>query len=77
MDSDSNSNKNNKYLGSEQYEHVEESSPSPIHITDAALNPTEHVAYGKTGARGLLSSPFIFGAAMLASMGGFSFGYDQ
>lgn len=75
MDSDSNKD---KYLsGGEHYEHVVEASPSPIHITDAALNPAEQVSYGPTGVRGLISSPFIFGAALLASMGGFSFGYDQ
>lgn len=76
MDSDSNKD---RYKGGEQYEHAEEASPSPIdiEISDAALNPTEQVAYGKPGVRGLISSPFIFGAALLASMGGFSFGYDQ
>lgn len=74
MDSDSNKD---KYTGGEQYEHTEDISGSPVHIADAALNPTEQVAYGKTGVRGLISSPYIFGAALLASMGGFSFGYDQ
>ena len=33
--------------------------------------------YGYSGARALLSSPYVFGAALLASMGGFSYGYDQ
>ncbi|KAI7584400.1 hypothetical protein KC346_g17968, partial [Hortaea werneckii] len=36
------------------------------------------VAYGPPGVRGLFSSgPFILCTAFLASMGGFSFGYDQ
>jgi MFS family permease len=35
------------------------------------------VAYGKNGLPGLISSPYVFGAAFLASLGGFSFGYDQ
>lgn len=35
------------------------------------------VSYGKNGIRGVVSSPYVFGAAVLASMGGFSFGYDQ
>lgn len=75
MDSDSNKD---KYVGGgEHFEHSGDRSPSPVHISDAALNPTEEVAYGPTGVRGLVSSPYIFGAAMLASMGGFSFGYDQ
>ncbi|OJJ37964.1 hypothetical protein ASPWEDRAFT_153987 [Aspergillus wentii DTO 134E9] len=29
------------------------------------------------GIKGLLNSPYVFGAALLASFGGFSFGYDQ
>lgn len=35
------------------------------------------VSYGKKGVPGLIGSPYVFGAACLASMGGFSFGYDQ
>jgi MFS family permease len=34
-------------------------------------------AYGPDGVRGLFSSGNVFGAAFLASLGGFSFGYDQ
>ncbi|EOO01193.1 putative high-affinity glucose protein [Phaeoacremonium minimum UCRPA7] len=37
----------------------------------------EDVAYGQDGLRGLLGSSYVFGAAFLASLGGFSFGYDQ
>lgn len=37
----------------------------------------EQVSYGPGGVRGLVSSPYILGAAFLASLGGFSFGYDQ
>lgn len=37
----------------------------------------DHVSYGSSGIKGLLSSPYVFGAALLASLGGFSFGYDQ
>ena len=37
----------------------------------------EEVSYGSKGIRGLASSPYVFGAAFLASLGGFSFGYDQ
>lgn len=44
---------------------------------DPCLNPAENVSYGRTGIRGVVASPYVFGAAMLASMGGFSFGYDQ
>ncbi|KAI1074744.1 general substrate transporter [Whalleya microplaca] len=35
------------------------------------------IAYGPQGVRGIAQSPYVFGAAFLASLGGFSFGYDQ
>lgn len=35
------------------------------------------VSYGRQGVMGLFDSWFVFGAALLASLGGFSFGYDQ
>lgn len=35
----------------------------------------EGVSYGYSGARAFLTSPYVFGAALLASMGGFSYGY--
>lgn len=41
------------------------------------LDLADHVSYGPSGLRGLVSSPYVFGAAFLASMGGASFGYDQ
>ncbi|GAT26304.1 high-affinity glucose transporter [Aspergillus luchuensis] len=34
-------------------------------------------SYGPDGVRGLFSSGYVLGAACLASLGGFSFGYDQ
>lgn len=37
----------------------------------------EDVAYGPDGLRGLIGSGYVLGAAGLASLGGFSFGYDQ
>ena len=39
--------------------------------------PIESVSYGPNDVRGLLSSPYVLSAAFLASLGGFSFGYDQ
>lgn len=47
--------------------------------TDEApvMHIAEHVSYGPNGLRGIFSSPYVFGAAFLASLGGFSFGYDQ
>ncbi|KAK7513312.1 general substrate transporter [Phyllosticta citriasiana] len=37
----------------------------------------EDVSYGPGGFHGLIGSPFVCGAAFFASLGGFSFGYDQ
>lgn len=37
----------------------------------------QNVSYGPSGMRGLFSSPYVTGAAVLASLGGYSFGYDQ
>lgn len=37
----------------------------------------EEVRYGKSGAKAFFSSPYVFGAALLASMGGFSYGYGR
>lgn len=44
-------------------------------VVDAIL--AENVSYGPGGIKGIVRSPYVFGAAFLASMGGFSFGYDQ
>lgn len=41
------------------------------------IHLAEHVSYGSTGLKGLFGSPYVFGAAFLASLGGASFGYDQ
>jgi len=35
------------------------------------------VSYGPGGIRGLISSAYVFGAAVIASLGGFSMGYDM
>lgn len=57
---------------SEHYEYLE-----TIHTADLPQNLAGDVAYGRDGFMGIIESPFVFGAAMLASLGGFSFGYDQ
>ena len=56
----------------------------PIHVENAYSTVSdqdpfnyEKLNYGNNGLSGILSSPYVFGAAFLASMGGFSFGYDQ
>lgn len=57
---------------SEHNEHLE-----TINTVDLPTNLADEVSYGKNGFMGIIESPFVFGAAMLASLGGFSFGYDQ
>lgn len=54
--------------------------PSVENVEDnvaISFNPSESIAYGRQGIAGLADSPYVFGAALLASLGGFSFGYDQ
>jgi hypothetical protein len=37
----------------------------------------EQIAYERNGIKGILNSPLVCGAALLASFGGFSFGYGK
>lgn len=37
----------------------------------------QSISYGSSGVKGLLGSKYVFGAAVLASLGGFSMGYDM
>lgn len=37
----------------------------------------QDISYGKDGISGIIGSGYVAGAAFLASLGGFSFGYDQ
>lgn len=50
-----------------------EAVKTPIPALDADVD----ISYGSTGIWGIIESPYVFIAALLASMGGFSFGYDQ
>lgn len=50
------------------------------HTTKTVETPelaTVDVTYDSSGIKGLLHSPFVCGAALLASFGGFSFGYGK
>ncbi|CZS75096.1 unnamed protein product [Fusarium graminearum] len=58
-------------LSFENVEHLATVEHAPVVL----LN--EDISYGRGGIRGVIESPYIFGVAFLASMGGFSFGYDQ
>lgn len=51
--------------------HVEEGI-KPIETAELPTTLAEHVAYGPGGIRGIVGSPYVFGAAFLASLGGFS-----
>ncbi|KAI0425101.1 general substrate transporter [Xylaria sp. FL1042] len=58
--------------------HVEDSSAPNFFDKVDAENPLgEDISYGSTGVRAIFESPYVSGAAALASLGGFSFGYDQ
>ena len=57
-----------------------ENIKSSEHENISPANPeawVDSVSYGPGGMRGLFSNVYVFGAAFLASLGGFSFGYDQ
>ncbi|KAJ3568679.1 hypothetical protein NPX13_g6337 [Xylaria arbuscula] len=55
--------------------HVEDPSLlNPLGEKDALEADLE---YGPTGIKAIFQSPYVSGAAALASLGGFSFGYDQ
>ncbi|KAI0905178.1 general substrate transporter [Ustulina deusta] len=59
-------------------EHVEVASPNILSDKIGAADSLgEDIAYGPPGIRGILHSPYVCSAAALASLGGFSFGYDQ
>jgi MFS family permease len=60
-----------------QSEHVEGSGPKALTELEVEDIFAENLAYGPDGVRGLIGNSYVFGAAFLASLGGFSFGYDQ
>jgi hypothetical protein len=58
-------------------EHAEFADISTVKTKDLPTRAAEDVAYGPNGVRGIIGSPYILFAAFVASLGGFSFGYDQ
>jgi MFS family permease len=50
---------------------------TPIETANLPTSLADDVSYGPEGIAGVIASPYVFGAALLASLGGFSFGYDQ
>jgi hypothetical protein len=63
--------KKESQVGAVAAEHDE--GPVGQTMTDVPLVLADDVAYGPDGIRGLLGSGYVFGAAFLASLGGFSF----
>lgn len=55
----------------ERPEHVELANKVDHHILE------EELKYSQGGLKGIAQSPYVFGAALLASLGGFSFGYGN
>ncbi|GAW26941.1 putative quinate transport protein [Rosellinia necatrix] len=47
------------------------------HAEELRRGESSEIEYGKGGLSSLVESPYVLGAAALASCGGFSFGYDQ
>ncbi|UPK91066.1 hypothetical protein LCI18_002001 [Fusarium solani-melongenae] len=63
----------------ETKESLSHSRPTESHIeeSDIAAQAGEIISYDDNGLAGIVRSPYVLGAAALASFGGFSFGYDQ
>lgn len=55
----------------------QERRPSHVEFGLSHDHMAAHVEYDNRGIAGVLRSPYVFGAAALASMGGFSFGYGE
>lgn len=54
-------------------------SNSPSHVEETVPVPQAEAAieYDSNGLSGIVRSPYVLGAATLASLGGFSFGYGK
>lgn len=59
-----------KEVTEQQQEHSEYGGHDKSHLA-------AHVTYDNEGIGGIIRSPYVFGAALLASFGGFSFGYGK
>ncbi|KAI7278862.1 hexose carrier protein [Hortaea werneckii] len=56
---------------------TKDGSIAPFPTAEFPDKLAEEVEYGAGGVKGLSENPYVFGSAFLASLGGFSFGYDQ
>lgn len=52
-------------------------SPSHVEETDPTPQAETAIEYDSNGLSGIVRSPYVLGAATLASLGGFSFGYGK
>ncbi|KAB8223291.1 general substrate transporter [Aspergillus novoparasiticus] len=58
-------------------EHDEDVIPGLHYQTVDPYADLDAISYGPNGVKGLFTSKYVFGAATLASLGGFSMGYDM
>ncbi|KAE8333612.1 general substrate transporter [Aspergillus sergii] len=58
-------------------EHDEDAIPGLHYQTVDPHADPDAISYGPNGVKGLFTSKYVFGAATLASLGGFSMGYDM
>ncbi|KAE8375037.1 general substrate transporter [Aspergillus bertholletiae] len=58
-------------------EHDEDAIPGLHYQTVDPHAESDAISYGPSGVKGLFFSKYVFGAATLASLGGFSMGYDM
>ncbi|KAI9759747.1 MAG: hypothetical protein M4579_002132 [Chaenotheca gracillima] len=78
MSSQTHSDKDNTHeLDSGQRQSSEKDADAMNAVGESLPESYEKLSYGSDGLKGIINSPFVFGAALLASLGGFSFGYDQ
>lgn len=71
--------KHNDGTAADTIEDLQQYQPELEQIKTAELPDrlAQNVSYGPPGLRGLFSSPYVTGAAVLASLGGYSFGYGK
>lgn len=55
----------------------DEHGPTHFSKDSGSEQDNEPIIYGVNGHSSWAKSPFVFGAALLASMGGFSYGYGK
>lgn len=67
--------KNNTKSSDEQHGEIYHQEDTDGTLRRSSL--VQHVEYDGQGIGAIIKSPYVFGAAFLASFGGFSFGYGE